>query len=261
MAYPSPMIGVPPMAPSRRVHTQPVDPERIIPDETEPGIVATHLARYAFARPQVTGLTVLDAGCGVGYGTAYLAVEASHVTGIDVSDETIAYAKQRYGGPQTEFRVGDLQALEWPDESFDAVCSFETIEHVADGPAAVREAARVLRPDGVYVVSTPRAEQTTHRPDNPFHEVEYAVADFRALLEGSFGQVELYGQTRVATTAHRWLRRLDVLGLRRRIPLAWTSRVTGSRATPDLTLEDVEIGSDLDGATEIVAVCRDPRKP
>lgn len=235
-------------------------PERIIPDETPAGILALHLKRYSLVAELAEGKTVLDAACGVGYGTAFVAEVAAKVLGVDVDEPTIEYARERYAGPRIAFELMDVTALDLPDDSFDVVCSFETIEHVADGPAAVREAARVLHQDGVYVVSTPRAEQTTHRPDNPFHEVEYGVEDFRAMLESSFGEVELYGQSRVATTAHRWLRRLDVLGLRRRIPLAWTARVTGSRATPDLTLDDVEIGPNLDGATEIVAICRAPRR-
>lgn len=236
-------------------------PERIIPDETPAGILALHLKRYALVAGLARGATVLDAACGVGYGAAYIATVAAKVLGVDVDEQTIEYARKRYAEPHVSFELMDVTALELPDDSFDVVCSFETIEHVADGAGAIREAARVLRPDGVYVVSTPRAEQTTHQPDNPFHQVEYSVGDFHAMLASAFDEVELYGQSRAATTtAHRLLRRLDVLGLRRRIPLAWTARVTGSRATPELTLDDVEIGPDLDGATEIVAICRLPRK-
>ena len=255
------MIGVPPMAPSRRVHTQPVDPERIIPDETEPGIVAMHLARYAFARPHVTGLKVLDAGCGVGYGTAYLAAETSHVTGIDVSDETIAYANQRYGGPLTEFRVGDLQALEWPDESFDAVCSFETIEHVHDPDRMLAELARVLRPGGTLFVSTPNVPATNRAPTNPFHRVEWSAADFERLLLTRFGDVALFGQRRVQTGAHRLAQRLDVFGLRRRFAfLRRGARLLGTASTAEQTLDDVIVSPGLVGASEIVAVCRRPRR-
>jgi SAM-dependent methyltransferase len=235
-------------------------PERIIPDETPAGILALHLKRYALVTELAAGRSVLDAACGAGYGAAYLAEVADEVLGVDVDEQTIEYARMRYAGPRVSFEVMDVTALDLADNSFDVVCSFETIEHVVDGAAAVREAARVLRPEGVYAVSTPKAEQTTDQPDNPFHAVEYAVDDFRAMLESSFGEVELYGQSRVATRAHRLLRRLDVLGLRRRIPLTWTAHVTGSRATADLTLDDVAIGPDLDGATEIVAVCRAPRK-
>ena len=113
-------------------------PERIVPDETEPGIVAMHLKRYAFALPWCEGREVLDLGCGVGYGTAFLADSAHRVVGGDVDAETIAYAQRRYGRPNVEFRVLDATALPFEDSSFDAVCSFETIEHVADPEALVR---------------------------------------------------------------------------------------------------------------------------
>ena len=82
-------------------------PERIVPDETEPGIVALHLKRYEFARPYCAGADVLDAGCGVGYGTAHLAEEARHVLGVDRSEEAIDYARGRYARANVEFRVGE----------------------------------------------------------------------------------------------------------------------------------------------------------
>ena len=62
-----------------------------MPDETEPGIVALHLKRYEFAVPWCRDRDVLDAGCGVGYGTALLGTLAPHVLGVDISAETIAY--------------------------------------------------------------------------------------------------------------------------------------------------------------------------
>ena len=74
-------------------------PERIVPDETEPGIVALHLKRYEFAQPYCAGREVLDAGCGVGYGTAFLAETARRVVGVDRSGDAIDYARTRYARP------------------------------------------------------------------------------------------------------------------------------------------------------------------
>jgi SAM-dependent methyltransferase len=233
-------------------------PERIVPDADSAGVVALHLKRYDFARGYCEGADVLDAGCGVGYGSAYLADVAARVVGVDVSGEAIAYANERYGGPRTSFCEMDVTALEFEDASFDVVCSFETLEHVREPRAAVREAARVLRPEGVYVVSTPRVERTCASPENPFHEVEYTPEDFAALLGESFGSVELYGQRRLETRRHRVLRRLDVLGLRRRSALLRKAAVvTGTPPTTDVTLSGIVIERDaLDGASEVVAVCR-----
>ena len=233
-----------------------------MPDETEPGIVALHLKRYEFALPWCRDRDVLDAGCGVGYGTAALAQAAASVVGVDRDGSAIAYARERYGAPNVEFRTGDLLDLDLPDESFDTVCSFETIEHLADLDRYLREMTRVLRTEGVYVVSTPQVARTTDTPDNPFHHVELARADFEALLRRHFDEVELYGQRRLQTARHRLALRLDVLGLRRRLSfLRPAGRLLGTAPMAEVALEGIAIERDeLERATELVAVCRSPRR-
>lgn len=237
-------------------------PERIVPDETEPGVVALHAKRYAFALPWCVSRQVLDVACGVGYGTAILAGRARSVVGGDIDQASIAYARRRYATPNVEFRVLDAEALPFDADAFDTVVSFETIEHLERPQALVGEAARVLRPDGTWLVSTPRVERTTHDPANPHHRVEYAAADFEELLHGSFESVELFGQRRLLTRRHELLRRVDVLGLRRHAALLRRATLlTGSPATEHATLEDVVIApGDLRKATELVAVCTGPRR-
>jgi SAM-dependent methyltransferase len=242
-------------------HVVGAHPERIVPDETEPGVVALHRKRYEFAEPACAGKDVLDLACGVGYGSAYLGRVARRVVGVDISDEAIAYARRRYASANVEFEVMDATALRLDDTSFDVVCAFEAIEHLPDPQAAVGEAARVLRSEGVLYASTPRAERTTASPANPFHHVEYAPDDFRALLLRGFESVELYGQRRLQTRRHRALQRLDVLGLRRRLTfLRPASRLLGTAPTAEVTSEGIVIeAGTLDRATELVAVCTRPR--
>lgn len=232
-------------------------PERIVPDDTEAGVVALHLKRYAFAVPWCTGREVLDAGCGVGYGTSFLADVAHRVVGGDVDESSIAYARKRYTRSNVDFVVLDATAMPFADGSFDVVCSFETIEHVSDPEALVSEAARVLRRAGTFIVSTPRADVTDHTPDNPHHRVEFSLGDFERLLHESFSAVEMYGERRLQTRAHRMLQRLDVLGLRRRSALLRrASALTGTRAIEHLTLDDVVISKEqVDTADVLVAVC------
>ena len=237
-------------------------PERIIPDETSPGIIALHVKRYTFALPWCEGREVLDVACGVGYGTAVLAKAAARVVGGDIDAASIAYARERYGGSNVEFAVLDATALPFEDSTFDAVCSFETIEHLQKPEAFVGEASRVLRPTGTFLVSTPRAERTTHAPDNPYHCLEYAREDFEGVLGARFDSVELYGERRPQTRLHRALQRLDVLELRRRSALVRRASVlTGTPATQHLTLDDVVISREgIDAASVLYAVCTRPRR-
>jgi SAM-dependent methyltransferase len=233
-------------------------PERIVPDETSPGIVALHLKRYEFAAPFCRGGDVLDAGCGVGYGSAFLAGVARRVVGVDRDEQAIAYARERYARPNVEFRVGAVERLDLGDASFDAVCAFETIEHLDDVDAFLAEAARVLRPGGAFLVSTPRAEETTASPENPFHRMELSRDDFEALLRRFFGELELYGQRRLQTARHRLMQRADVLGLRKRLTfLRPASRLLGTAPMAEVTAGGVVIDREgLERATELVAVCR-----
>jgi len=237
-------------------------PERIVPDETEHGIVALHAKRYEFALPFCVDKDVLDAGCGVGYGSAILAAVARRVVGVDRSEDAIAYAQRRYTRPNVEFVVDDLLELRQPDNAFDVVCAFESIEHLADPEAHLVHVVRVLRRGGVYIASTPRVDRTSLTPGNPYHALEFSRDDLESLLRRFFDKVEIYGQRRVQTRRHRLLLRLDVLGLRRRLPfLRKTGRLLlGTAATADVTSERIVISREGIGrASELVAVCRSPR--
>jgi SAM-dependent methyltransferase len=237
-------------------------PERIVPDETAPGIVALHLKRYVFSLPWCEDARVLDAACGVGYGCATIASVAASVVGVDRSEDAIEFARTRYPAANIGFELGDVTALRFPDASFDTVCSFETIEHVDDAGAALDSFARVLASDGVLVVSTPNAARTTRTPDNPHHRVELSRSDLELELGRRFEHVDVYGQRRRRTRRHRLMVRLDVLGLRKKLrPPRAAIRAVGTAPTASLTLDDIEIvPGDTRGATELVAVCQTPRR-
>ena len=122
--------------------------ERLVPDQQRGELVhAEHLARYRFASQLASGLDVLDAACGEGYGSAMLAeaVGAARVVGVDVDAQTVAHAQQAYG---LDFRVQDVCDLALEDDCFDLVVSFETIEHVEDASRMLAEFRLVLRPAG-----------------------------------------------------------------------------------------------------------------
>jgi SAM-dependent methyltransferase len=113
--------------------------------------------RYLLAASLAAGRDVLDAGCGSGWGTALLAeAGATSVVGLDVDEQALEGARRRTAEAGVELQSGDLAALPFDDASFDLVVCFETIEHLARPDAALEELRRVLRPDGVLLITAPR---------------------------------------------------------------------------------------------------------
>jgi SAM-dependent methyltransferase len=238
-------------------------PERIDPLKEPPGIVAHHLKKYDFARPKLSG-TVIDVACGVGYGTEFIGPGCERVIGLEIAEEAIAIARERYRQENVWFVRGNAEQLPFPDASADAITCFEGIEHFVDPQIHLSEVARVLKPAGTYVVSTPHPDAHAHGEDNPFHLHEFDPLRFEALLCASFTDVSMFGQCRVQTDAHRAAQKLDLLGLRRiawlRPLTRWISRSALRTApTEEATLDDLEIRSFEGEATEYVAVCIRPR--
>lgn len=239
--------------------------ERIVPDETERGILAVHMKRYVFAEEACRNKEVLDVACGTGYGAFHLSSLAKSVIGVDCSEEAISYASRRYQGPNVSFSIMDACFLSFPKESFDTICSFETIEHLSDVETYLGEMIRVLKKDGMYFVSTPCVMQTTQKPENPFHRHEWAPSDFEGLLRKYFRVIKLYGQRRKQTTLHRMLQKADIFKLRKKFhfPLLTKSLsgIVGTTPFAEMNLKDLEIvEGDFNRADYIIGVCSDPKE-
>jgi SAM-dependent methyltransferase len=103
--------------------------------------------------PRVARLRVLDAGCGTGRASVWLAEQGADVVGVDVSAEMLRMA--RADVPSASFVLADLaEPLPFEDASFDAVVSSLVMHYLRDWVPTLRELRRVLRPDGVVVLST-----------------------------------------------------------------------------------------------------------
>lgn len=181
--------------------------------------VAQHRAAYMFAKPYVLGKRVLEVGFGSGFGTAYLAEFASEIVGIDMAPGNIPRAAEAYPRPNLTFRQMDATHLDFPDASFDCVCSFQVIEHIPEPllGAYLTEIRRVLAETGVYCVSTLNLAHNM-KPGHPYQKLVYHEKEFRPheldeLLRRVFPVVELYGLHRTAT--HRVFLRLKKWGLDR----------------------------------------------
>jgi SAM-dependent methyltransferase len=173
--------------------------ERYDPDLAQGKIIAAeHQARYRWAATVAAEKEVLDAGCGVGYGSAMLAdAGATRVVGIDTDPAAIADASSRYGDRDViDFTQGDMRELPFDDSSFDLVVCFEAIEHIDQQDEALDELRRVLRDQGHLLLSSPNRD--VFPPGNPHHVHEYTPDELERALEERFGAVELWRQ-------HTWL--------------------------------------------------------
>ncbi len=157
-----------------------------------------HKRRYRFAadvaRARLIDTSVIaDIACGTGYGTGILhdILRPGTITGVDVDERAIAYARRRHGRGRSgvEFRAADARSTGIESASCGLIGSFETIEHLPDPGPLLVEFARVLRPGGVLVVSTPNDTGLTD-----YHEVSYTAESFRDALGPVFREVELFGQ-------------------------------------------------------------------
>ncbi len=153
-----------------------------------------HLCRYQWAASRVRGRRVLDVACGTGYGSELMARHAD-VVGIDNEPSAVEAARARV--PSGSFLALSVPPIPQPEHSFDAVVTFETIEHIEDDGGFIREIARLLRSDGCLLLSTPNKAVTSPDgpPSNPWHVREYFLQDLLTLLwsEG-FTSVDIYCQ-------------------------------------------------------------------
>jgi 2-polyprenyl-3-methyl-5-hydroxy-6-metoxy-1,4-benzoquinol methylase len=168
--------------------------ERVVEGIHYGSLMRDHIARYHFAAGHCRGQRVLDVATGTGYGANILRRQgATEVVAVDREQGALDYAAQRYGTDGLRWLNGDAYQLPFKQE-FDVVISFETIEHLKDPERFVRECKRVLKPGGLYIVSTPENVGGPYCSD--FHEFEYTREEFRTVLKKQFSTVELFGQRR-----------------------------------------------------------------
>jgi 2-polyprenyl-3-methyl-5-hydroxy-6-metoxy-1,4-benzoquinol methylase len=171
--------------------------ERFVPGTADGELIEVeHLARYWWAAQLAVGRAVLDAGCGVGYGSAILArAGATEVVGVDLSAKAVEAAIAA-APTDAHFVTGDVHALPFDDSRFELVVCFEVIEHVERQDEVIVELARVLAPGGVLALSSPNRD--VYPSGNPHHIHEYVPEELRASLATHFEHVELRRQ-------HAWL--------------------------------------------------------
>jgi ubiquinone/menaquinone biosynthesis C-methylase UbiE len=257
------------------------------------GIFLMHKRDYEEAARLLQGQTVLDLGCNNGYGASILARTCREVHAVDVSSAAIDDAVGRFGDLGIVFRQVDGGRLPFADAAFDAVVSFQVIEHVDDVDTYLSEIARVLKPGGRALFTTPNKRlrlKPGMKPWNRFHVQEFAHDELRCLLASYFTRVRLRGQFASERMYRLERRRCEAARaqassrlrprlrstLQSLVPPAWWQRIRAMRAwllyrrpvhgpfsegdAKDYSsAEYFYLDTDLDEALTLFADCRVPR--
>ncbi len=203
------------------------------------------MARYQVVADRIKNATyVLEIGAGDGRLTALLAKSGTRVIGIEIDDIAVSLASSALQSMDNCIVVqADCYQLPFPREKFDVAVMADVIEHLDEPESALEEAARVLKPDGVLILTTPK-----WRPDRVWdvhHVREYTVSEIDSYLKKFFKRVEI---------SYFWpLFWSNVYSTR----IGWRALRLYARYFPNPFLK---IGSREESFGQILAVCCDPTK-
>lgn len=171
--------------------------ERFEENEIPTYLMQSAVQKYLFAGKFLIGKNVLDIGCGIGYGSKIMYDQKPHLKffGCDKDESAIKYANIKYG-KYIKFQKTDANSINFDDEYFDNIVSFETLEHISDGNSFIKELKRVLNKNGILIMSTPNRiyDEKVGQNINPFHETLYSKEELDDLLSSNFRYVQILGQ-------------------------------------------------------------------
>lgn len=214
-----------------------------------------HEAAYRWLAPWTLGARLLEAGCGEGYGAALLAESADRVLGVDLDAATLAHAAARY--PQVRFVRADLARLPLADAATEVVACLQVVEHLPDQAGFLAQCARVLRPAGTLLLTTPNRltfSPGLHRPVNPFHTRELSAGELAELLDPHFDVARMLA-VRHAPSLARWEGRHGSLVAAQLAgpPEGWTPALRRRVSTVEVADFAVD-GRDVDTGLDLLAV-------
>ena len=167
--------------------------ERIVPTVSCGETSQEHAARYVFAADYCSGKDVLDVASGFGYGTDYLRMRGAKATGLEIHEPSVRYARAQYALSTYTQGSAEHMPANW-SESYDVIVSFETIEHLGSPGAFLGEVFRCLRPNGLFICSTPNKTLTLVQSGNPFHVKEFYHREFVRFVNSRLRVRSVFGQ-------------------------------------------------------------------
>ena len=175
--------------------------ERLVPgnftSKEEYILYLRHMVAYHLAKEKIApGCHVLEAGTGEGYGASFLSLAGLKMTGLDIDQPAVEHANAKYGSENCHYLLYGGSKMPFEDLTFDAVISFQVIEHIMEDRNYISEIHRVLKPGGSLMINTPNRTNRLkpgQKPFNPFHVREYASSEFEEVLKSSFQEVKVLG--------------------------------------------------------------------
>ena len=161
------------------------------------GNAINHLHRYALASNYIKNKIVLDIASGEGYGSNLMSEYAEFVYGVDIDRETIENAQAKYKNKNIKFYEGSTSKIPLENKTIDVVISFETIEHHDKHEEMLDEIKRVLKPNGLLIISTPDKYFYSDKRNykNEFHVKELYKNEFIDLINNYFNNYQLLLQS------------------------------------------------------------------
>ncbi len=162
-----------------------------------------HLHRYALACEFVSGKIVLDIASGEGYGSNLLSKSASFVYGVDIDENAVNMATEKYKNDKLEFILGSTSKIPLAESSIDVLVSFETLEHHDEHEQMFQEIKRVLKPEGIVIISTPDKHyySDVNKYRNEFHVKELYKSQFISLIKNYFNECQFFIQSNFGCTS------------------------------------------------------------
>lgn len=173
--------------------------ERYLPWASGNAMRYEHLQRYYFASLFTKNRKVLDIGCGEGYGTYMLAKSAALVTGLDIDSNLIDHANNKYRAENLTFVNAPAAKPGIAAQDYDVIICFEMIEHIDDQTELIKQVKKLLKPDGLFIISSPNKVFHSDKADykNPYHKKELYLDEFTHLLSISFKHTSFFAQKTV----------------------------------------------------------------
>lgn len=176
---------------------------------------------------------ILDLGCGEGYGTKIISQYVKKIIGLDIEKETIEHASKKYQSKNCIFELYDGVKIPYKSNTFDAVISFQVIEHIQNDLNYISEVYKVLKKNGIFIVTTPNKIyriKPGQKVWNRYHIREYSPNELREILKTEFSNIEIWGIQGCEEVQRIELKRvklfstissMDVFNIRKLIPVSF----------------------------------------